>query len=696
MKTSRAILMIALLISLANWNASMAMRKLLRVESVSRTVPRTSRGGLQPSAKSSVAVARTPAPLPSTDVGPGLGFVEGLSGYLIDPGNPSDILASTGITVFKSNNAGTSWHPAGVGLEANGYLAVVPNIRSDPSNPHTVYAVGDSGLFRSTDFGEHWTRLSDSFGLRDVAVSPTSPDTLFVVSVNSVYLSTDGGITLVRQGANGLPDFGGYTNVVFSPADPQTLYVVDYFSGVYKSTDAGATFNLLINSPIAPGQVFPHPTLRDTFFLETLGESTGLFRSTDGGTTFHQVTGGLPAGTVQFVTFDVTDPLTLYASADEGLLRSTDGGITFKALGIAPDQLGAGEGGAVTLSIDPANAKVLYVNTAKGNFKSTNRGRSFTEINDGFRAAHVIDVEFDGERNTGLYVVANHALFRSRDRGKSYTEIKVPPRIAVTAVGIPKTEPNTIVIATFENGILRSTNGGRTWTNSSINTGQTGFFESTRIVIDPGDAHNVYVVSNQFYRSTDGGQNFSTDTAQGLESLTSTLTIDPEQPNVLFLSGGNGLVGPPLLIKSSNGGISFTPALVTLGIVNGVVVDPHNSNIVYVTGVLQLEADEPYPLVTYGAAKSLDGGATFTPSDSGLPHSPIRGLVTDPLDSARLFTWVAGQGLFTTQDGAVSWSRVNDTETVRRSVLADALAINPQNPKLVYLGGASLLEVAAR
>src|SRR5262245_53911822 len=679
MKTSRVILMFALLISLANWNASMAMRKLLRVESVSRSIPRTSPVGLQRSAKSSVGVASAQPPLQSTDVGPGLGFVEGLSGYLIDPGNPSEILASTGVGIFKSTNAGKSWHPAGVGLESHGLFAVTQNTRSDPNNPHTVYAVGDAGLFRSADFGEHWTQQSDVFGLRDIAVSPTSPATLFAVAPGSFYKSTDAGVTLVRQSATGLPDDGVFLNVVFTPSDPQTMYVVDEFSGVYKSTDGGITFNLLINSPFAPGQVFPHPTLRDTFFLETLGESTGLFRSTDGGTTFHQVTGGLPAGTVQFVTFDPADPLTLYASASEGLLRSSDGGITFKPLGIAPDQLGAGEGGAVTLTIDPGNTKVLYVNTAKGNFKSTNRGLSFTDINDGFRAAHVIDVEFDGATNTGLYVVANHALFRSRDRGIRYTEIKVPPRIAVTAVGIPKTEPDTIVIATFENGILRSTNGGRTWTNASINTGQTEFFEGTRIAIDPSDSRNVYVVSNQLYRSTDGGQTFSTDPTQGLESLTSTLTIDPEQPNVLFLSGGNGLIGPPLLIKSSNGGISFAPALITLGIVNGVVVDPHNSNVVYVTGVLQLEADEPYPLVTYGAAKSLDGGATFTPSDTGLPHSPIRGLVIDPLDSARLFTWVAGQGLFTTQDGAVSWSLVNDTETERRSALANTLAINPQN-----------------
>ncbi len=156
MKTSRVILLIAMLISLANFNTSLAKRRSLP-DDLKRPEPSTSSPVVQVPATN-----RGTAPTINsqvTDVGPELGFVEGLSGYLIDPGNPSEILASTGITIFKSTNAGTSWHPAGVGLDSNGFLAVTPNIRSDPNNPHTVYAVGDSGLYRSTDFGEHWTQL---------------------------------------------------------------------------------------------------------------------------------------------------------------------------------------------------------------------------------------------------------------------------------------------------------------------------------------------------------------------------------------------------------------------------------------------------------------------------------------------------------------------------------------------------------
>jgi photosystem II stability/assembly factor-like uncharacterized protein len=689
MKTSRAILLIALLISFASWDVTLGVPKRLLTRKASKNLDSlTVAPSLQPSARPPVGVPATT----TQDIGPGLGFVDGLSGFLIDPGNPNEILVSTDIDIFKSNDAGQSWHTADIGLESHGSLAVLTNIRSDPNNPRTVYAVGDPGLFRSTDFGEHWTQLSNLFGLRDLAVSATSPNTLFVVGPGIIYKSTDGGTTLVQQTGNGLPDSGVFTNVVFTPADPLTLYVVDEFSGVYKSTDGGTTFNLLFSSPLDPGQVFPHPTQRDTIFLETLGESSsGLFRSTDGGTTFHQVTGGLPAGTVQFVTFDPADPLTLYASATEGLLRSTDGGITFTPLGITPDQLGAGKGGALTLAIDPANSKVLYVNTAKGNFKSTNRGRSFAPINDGFHAAKVIDVEFDNNRNLGLYVVANDTLFRTSDGGQHYTELNVPPRMEVTAVALAKTDPDTLVITTFGNGILRSTNGGRSWTKASIDTGQPEFFDGTHIAIDPTDARYVYVLANTLYRSIDGGQTFSSNNTPAPFSLTSVITLDPQQPKVIFVSGGNGLIGPPLLLKSSDGGTSFVPVLTTLGIINGVVVDPHNSNIVYAAGVIQLELDEPYPLVNYPVVKSFDGGATFTAANTGIPNAAVRELVIDPLNSSRLFA-VAG-GLFSTQDGATSWTLVDNAEITRRSILADVLAINPRNPKLVYLGGASLIEV---
>src|SRR5258708_11614166 len=243
------------------------------------------------------------------DIGPEGGSVFGLEGFVIDPSNPHEILASAGASrVFKSTDEGKSWHASNVGLIAFGRQAVVPNIRRDPSNPRTVYAVSFAGLFRSTDFGEHWSQLSTILELNDIAVSTTVPSLLFAVSEDGFfYKSTDGGVTLVAQTGIGLPEknpdlgfFPAFTNVVIAPSDPQTMYVVDVFSGVYKSTDGGASFTVLESSTFLqlPGQVFPHPTQPDTIFLECFGidSPTGLFRSSEGGATCTAPTRGLQAG----------------------------------------------------------------------------------------------------------------------------------------------------------------------------------------------------------------------------------------------------------------------------------------------------------------------------------------------------------------------------------------------------------------
>jgi len=279
--------------------------------------------------KGSMEIDATRRAVEVTDVGPERGIVSGLDGFLIDPGNPREILAPTGNignSVFKSTDGGKNWHPANVGLTSFGQPVGVLNIRRDPSHPRTVYAVSFDGLFRSTDFGEHWNQLSDAAPLNDIAVSPTAPSVLFAVSVDHFfYKSTDGGATLVPQTGIGLPDLDFklgiipiFTNVVFTPSDPQTMYVVDERHGVYKSTDGGASFTRLSASPFSPGQVFPHPTQQDTIFVEAFTGTTGLFRSTDGGASFTEVTGGLPAGVVQFVTFDPADPSTLYAASTGG------------------------------------------------------------------------------------------------------------------------------------------------------------------------------------------------------------------------------------------------------------------------------------------------------------------------------------------------------------------------------------------
>jgi photosystem II stability/assembly factor-like uncharacterized protein len=252
-------------------------------------------------------------------------------------------------------------------------------------------------------------------------------------------------------------------------------------------------------------------------------------------------------------------------------------------------------------------------------------------------------------------------------------------------VAVAPTNRNRIVVTTVGDGILWSRDGGRSWGGSVIDAGEP-FFGGSPIVFDPQDERNVYVdvAFNGLLRSTDGGQTFTTTP---VVSVKPALAIDPQHPNVLYLPG----FPPGLLLRSSDGGLTFADAFSTVGSVNGIVINPQDPKIVYIAGILNAV---PPPVATANLVlRSTDGGVTFTPADAGL-SGQFFAVGIDPLEPTRLFALYSA-GFFETEDGGTSWNLLDPGgETFLRQ--PETLAINPKKPKLIYLGGSSLLEVEIR
>jgi hypothetical protein len=98
---------------------------------------------------------------------------------LLDPRNPDIILASTyqrrrhvwtlidggpGSGLHRSEDGGATWHEVSGGLPANDMGRI--GLAAAPSDPDIVYAIieadaTEQGVYRSADFGQHWTRQSD-------------------------------------------------------------------------------------------------------------------------------------------------------------------------------------------------------------------------------------------------------------------------------------------------------------------------------------------------------------------------------------------------------------------------------------------------------------------------------------------------------------------------------------------------------
>lgn len=72
-----------------------------------------------------------------------------------------------------------------------------------------------------------------------------------------------------------------------------------------------------------------------------------------------------------------------------------------------------------------------------------------------------------------------------------------------------------------------------------------------------------------------------------------------------------------------------------------------------------------------GVVKSIDGGITWTKTDSGIQGTDIHALSINPLDTNRLYAFSVGNGVYGTKDGAKSWYRIDD---------------GPANPSVVAFG----------
>ncbi|NLP04494.1 T9SS type A sorting domain-containing protein [Candidatus Fermentibacteria bacterium] len=141
----------------------------------------------------------------------------------------------------KSTDGGTNWTHSTIS-GANGYPY---GMAIDEARPDTVFICGYEGstgaIYRSTNAGATWSKLSAS-GLTAttyaIAVRSDNPNVVFAATSSGIYRSTDGGtsFTKVSSVINYCKD------VMIDPDNPGTVWVGTYNQGVYRSTDGGNTW----------------------------------------------------------------------------------------------------------------------------------------------------------------------------------------------------------------------------------------------------------------------------------------------------------------------------------------------------------------------------------------------------------------------------------------------------------------------
>ncbi len=167
------------------------------------------------------------------------------------PSNPRVLYAGTTGGVYRSDNATKEWKKINTGLipeqELLGGMALGVNVISfDVVNPDIVYAGTTKGLFRTAMQGEQWERIGQSLPhlfVSSILIDPTQPKILYIGGPGGVWKSLDSGLSWTAHNS-GLASLNIRT-LAMSPHDSRRLYAGTNGSGLYSSTNAGATWTAL-------------------------------------------------------------------------------------------------------------------------------------------------------------------------------------------------------------------------------------------------------------------------------------------------------------------------------------------------------------------------------------------------------------------------------------------------------------------
>ena len=345
-----------------------------------------------------------------------------------DPHDPSHLYLGTATGwLYASHNAGNSWtRLAQVGKRED---LVIDSIVVDAQNPkHLVVGAWvtdrpDGGVYFTYDGGTTWTNQAEMRGqsVRSMAVSLSDPETLVAGTLQGVFRSTDGGKRWERISPEDSKEIHEVQSVAIDPVDPKIIYAGTWHLP-WKTTDAGEHWENIKQGIIEDSDVFSiivDPLKPETVFASAC---SGIYKSLNAGTRFEKVS-GIPntARRTRRLLQDPTHLETVFAGTTEGLYRSNDAGKTWS-------RLTGSEIIVNDVEVDAADPKRVLIATDRGGvLASDDGGDSFHPSNGGFSARQVTTLKRDARRPETIFVgVINDkdwgGVFESDNGGRNWIQ----------------------------------------------------------------------------------------------------------------------------------------------------------------------------------------------------------------------------------------------------------------------------------
>src|SRR5215475_2229350 len=510
--------------------------------------------------------------------------------------------------VFRSKDGGKTWDKILFRDNKTGAIELI----LDPKNPQVIYAAlweayrnawemssggPGSGIFKSTDGGDHWTEISRNPGLPKamlgkIGLSVSGADSKRVYAQieaedGGFFMSDDAGATW--QKVNDRRELRQrafyYTHVIADPKVKDTVYELNV--NFHKSTDAGKTWTLL-----RP----PHGDNHDMWIAAN--DSNRMIEANDGGANV-SVTGGetwtpQPMSTAQMYHVITTahvpyhvcgaqqDNTTACVSSQppQGGPGGSGGGADQVFYSV-----GGGESGYI--ASDPRSPDVFYAGSYGGLItrldRRTGQQRAINPYPDnpmGYASADIAE-RFQwtfpivlAPANPGVLYVGSQHLWKSTNEGQSWT--KISPDLTrhdpktMGASGGPITKDNTgvetyatvftiapsardgsVIWAGSDDGYVQVTrNGGTNWKN--VTPKALGDFARISLIeASPFRAGTAYVAANRYqqddfkpyvFRTDDYGETWtSITTGVGANDFARAIREDRKREKLLYLGTEHGI-----------------------------------------------------------------------------------------------------------------------------------------------------------
>jgi photosystem II stability/assembly factor-like uncharacterized protein len=596
-----------------------------------------------------------------TALGPDGGDVRSLA---YDPQNPDHIFLGTSTgTLFSSTDGGKSWTRFAHLGSGDDY--VIDHVSIDPQNSNKMYAAAwsvenqQSGdFFRSEDGGITWDATPSMHGksIRSVAIAASDSKNLVAGALDGVFRSTDGGKNWQKISASN-QEIHNIESIAVDPKNPDVVYAGTWHLA-WKTDDGGANWHHISKGMIEDSDVFSIIVDSTNPSVVFASACSGIYKSQTAGESFTKIQ-GIPfsARRTRVLKQDPSNPAIVYAGTTEGLWRTIDAGKTWNRV-TNPEVV------VNDVMVDPRNSqRVMLATDRAGVLASDDGAKTFLTTNHGYTHRYVTSILADkNDSNTVFVGVVNDreqgGVFVSHDGGQHW--LQNSKGLDGRDVFSLKETSNGELVAGTNRGMFMLARTAHEWSpiNNVVNwttstrsaKNKTGKTEVRSILtarvndVEITPTTWMAATSEGLFTSSNQGKSWNGGPVMGKQDF---VAVKADGSLIAVATRSNILV-------SKDAGTTWQESRLSASVSS-------IRNITISDGLILVASRE-------GAFRSPNGGAGWEHMQNGLPDKNISSITYDQNNKRLLATSTETGVVFESQDAGQTWTRGPDTGYPLRNV----------------------------